>query len=67
MLVWVRNLMGSWVARVFFALLVVVFIFWGVSNVFTMAGSPNAVATVAAQPVDVSVVQAAYQRALNQY
>ncbi|WP_081822171.1 SurA N-terminal domain-containing protein [Acidocella facilis] len=67
MLVWVRNLMGSWVARVFFALLVVVFIFWGVSNVFTMAGSPNAVATVAGQPVDVSVVQAAYQRALNQY
>ncbi|MGE4482295.1 SurA N-terminal domain-containing protein [Acidocella sp.] len=67
MLVWVRNLMASWVARIFFVLLIVIFVFWGVSNVFTLTGSPTAVATVAGKPVDISVVQAAYQRALNQY
>ncbi len=67
MLVLVRNLMGSWVARGFFALLVIVFIFWGVSNVFTLTGSPSAVATVGGKPIDISVVQAGYQRALNQY
>ncbi len=67
MLVWVRNLMGSWVARGFFALLIVVFVFWGISNVFTLTGSPTAVATVGGKPIDISVVQAAYQRALNQY
>lgn len=66
MLVWVRNLMGSWVARVFFALLIVVFVFWGVSNVFTLTGSPTAVATVAGKPVDISTVQAIYQRELSQ-
>ncbi|MDE1882741.1 MAG: SurA N-terminal domain-containing protein [Rhodospirillales bacterium] len=66
MLVWVRNLMESWVARGFFALLVVVFVFWGISNVFTLTGSSTAVATVAGQPIDASEVQAGYQRALNQ-
>jgi peptidyl-prolyl cis-trans isomerase D len=65
MLVWVRNLMESWVARGFFALLVVVFVFWGVSNVFTLTGSSTAVATVAGTPVDISAVQAVYQRAVN--
>ena len=59
--------MESWVARGFFALLVVVFVFWGISNVFTLTGSSTAVAVVAGKPVDVSVVQAGYQRALNQY
>jgi len=67
MLVWVRNLMGSWVARGFFALLIVIFIFWGVSNVFTLTGSPTAVAMVGGKPIDISVVQAGYQRALAQY
>ncbi|WP_298223414.1 peptidylprolyl isomerase [Acidocella sp.] len=66
MLVWVRNLMESWVARGFFALLVVVFVFWGISNVFTLTGSATAVATVAGKPIDVSVVQADYQRQLSQ-
>lgn len=66
MLVWVRNLMGSWVARGFFALLIVVFVFWGISNVFTLTGSPTAVATVGGKPVDISLVQALYQRELNQ-
>ncbi len=52
-------------ARGFFALLVVVFVLWGISNVFTLTGSSTAVATVSGQPVDASEVQADYQRALS--
>lgn len=66
MLVWVRKLMSNWVARFFFALLIVGFVFWGVSNVLTLAGSNTAVATVSGTPVDISTVQVAYQAALNQ-
>ncbi len=66
MLVSVRKLLDNWIARIFFALLVLVFVFWGISNVVTMAGSSTAVAEVAGQPVDISVVQQAYQSALAQ-
>jgi peptidyl-prolyl cis-trans isomerase D len=58
--------MESWVARGFFALLVAVFVFWGISNVFTLTGGSSSVARVGGKPVDVSLVQAAYQSALNQ-
>ena len=66
MLVWVRKLMSNWVARIFFALLIVVFIGWGISNVLTLTGSNTTVARVGGTPIDASVVQAAYQAALNQ-
>ncbi len=66
MIVWVRKLLENWVARGFFALLVIGFVFWGISNVTTLIGSNTAVANVNGQEVDVSAVQAAYQRALNQ-
>src|SRR3984957_8894503 len=66
MLVWVRKLLENWVARGFFALLVAVFVFWGISNVVSLVGSDTAIAHVDGKPVDVSLVQAAYQRALNQ-
>jgi peptidyl-prolyl cis-trans isomerase D len=66
MLVSVRKLLENWIARVFFALLVFVFVFWGISNVVTMIGSNTAVAEVGGQPVDISVVQRAYQAALAQ-
>lgn len=66
MLVWVRKLLENWVARGFFALLVMVFVFWGISNVVTLIGSNTAVAHVGGRLVDVSTVQAAYQKALNQ-
>ena len=65
MLVWVRKLLESWVARGFFALLVVMFLFWGISNVLTLVGGQTAVAWVAGKPVDISAVQAAYQKALE--
>jgi peptidyl-prolyl cis-trans isomerase D len=66
MLVWVRKLLENWIARGFFALLVMVFVFWGISNVVTLIGSNTAVAHVGGGLVDVSTVQAAYQKALNQ-
>ena len=66
MIVWVRKLLENWVARGFFALLVIGFVFWGISNVTTLIGSNTAVAHVNGQEVDVAAVQAAYQRALNQ-
>jgi len=66
MLVWVRNLMSSWVARGFFGLLIAVFVLWGISNVFTLTGGSTTVAHVAGQPVDMAAVQAAYQAGLNQ-
>ena len=66
MLVSVRKLLENWIARVFFALLVLVFVFWGISNVVTMIGNNTAVAEVAGHPVDIAVVQQAYQAALAQ-
>ncbi|HUW80788.1 MAG TPA: SurA N-terminal domain-containing protein [Acidocella sp.] len=65
MLAWVRKLLESWIARGFFVVLVAVFVFWGVSNVVTLVGSNTAVAHIGGKPVDISVVQAAYQTALN--
>ena len=61
-----RKLLDNWIARAFFVLLVVVFVFWGVSNVLTMRSASNSVATVGGQPVDASVLQTAYQAQLQQ-
>ena len=61
-----RKLLENWVARILFVLLFLVFVFWGISNVVTLIGGNSAVAHVAGRPVDVSVVQAEYQKELNQ-
>jgi peptidyl-prolyl cis-trans isomerase D len=66
MLSWFRKLLENWIARVFFGLLVVVFVFWGISNVVTLVGSSTDIAHVGGQPVDISLVQAEYQNKLNQ-
>ena len=66
MLVWVRKIMSNWVARGLIGLLVAVFVLWGISNVFTLAGGGTSIAHVAGKPVDITAVQAAYQAALNQ-
>jgi peptidyl-prolyl cis-trans isomerase D len=58
--------MENWVARVFFVLLFLVFVFWGISNVVTLIGSNSAVAHVGGKPVDISLLQAEYQKALTQ-
>jgi peptidyl-prolyl cis-trans isomerase D len=66
MLAWFRKLLENWIARVFFGALVIVFVFWGISNVVTLVGNGTTVAHVAGKPVDISVVQAEYQNELNQ-
>jgi peptidyl-prolyl cis-trans isomerase D len=67
MLYWVRSLKGSWIARVFAAGMMIVFIAWGASSALPlMTGGGTAVAHIGGKPVDVSQVQAEYQRALNQ-
>jgi peptidyl-prolyl cis-trans isomerase D len=66
MLVWVRKLLENWVARVFFALLIAIFVFWGVSGVVTLIGNNTAVAHAAGHAIDITAVQAQYQKALDQ-
>jgi peptidyl-prolyl cis-trans isomerase D len=66
MLAWFRKLLANWIARVFFGALVIVFVFWGISNVATLVSSSTTIATVAGHPVDISAVQAEYQNQLNQ-
>jgi peptidyl-prolyl cis-trans isomerase D len=59
-----RSLLEHWIARVLFVLLFVAFVFWGASNVLTLVGSGSAVAHVAGQPVDMSLLQSEYQKEL---
>ena len=66
MIVGVRNFMESWVARIFFALLVAMFVLWGISNVFNLPTGNGAVAVVAGKAVSLDAVQTEYQRLLNQ-
>lgn len=66
MIVWVRNFMESWAARIFFALLVAMFVLWGISNVFNLPTGNGAVAVVGGKAVSLDAVQADYQRLLNQ-
>ncbi|MDR3521541.1 MAG: SurA N-terminal domain-containing protein [Acidocella sp.] len=66
MLYWVRSLKGSWIARVFSVLLMLVFVAWGASSALPlMTGGVTAVAHIGGKPVDISEVQAEYQSELN--
>lgn len=67
MLNWVRQLKGSWIARIFSVLMILVFVAWGASSALPMLeGGSTAVAHISGKPVDVSLVQAEYQTELNQ-
>jgi peptidyl-prolyl cis-trans isomerase D len=66
MLAWFRKLLSNWIARVFFGALVVVFVFWGISNVVTLVSSSTTIARVGGKPVDISAVQAEFQNELSQ-
>ncbi|MDE8345921.1 MAG: peptidylprolyl isomerase [Acidocella sp.] len=66
MLVWVRKLLDNWLAKGFFILLALVFVFWGISNVVTLVGSNTAIAHVNGKAIDIAAVQAEYQAAFNQ-
>jgi len=62
----IRKLLDNWVARVFFGGLIVIFVFWGISNVQSLVGGDTAVAHIGGKPVDVSEVQAEYEQELKQ-
>jgi peptidyl-prolyl cis-trans isomerase D len=64
MLLWIRKLQESWIARIFFGLLILGFVFWGASSALTLMSANTAVATVDGQPIQVTQVQDEYQRAL---
>jgi peptidyl-prolyl cis-trans isomerase D len=61
-----RKLLENWIARIFFTLLILVFLFWGISNVVTLIGNNSAVAHLGGKAIDISVVQAEYQKELTQ-
>lgn len=62
-----RHALGTWPARLFFGLLVVVFVIWGIGDVFRNGfGDDAAVATVAGKSVDINEVSETYRRQLSQ-
>ena len=66
MLATFRRHLNTWVAKVFFALLVGVFVLWGVGDVVRNVGVDTSVATVAGQKIELPEVQDAYRRQLAQ-
>ncbi len=66
MLATFRRHLNTWVAKVFFALLVGVFVLWGVGDVVKNVGVDTSVATVAGQKIELPEVQEAYRRQLDQ-
>jgi peptidyl-prolyl cis-trans isomerase D len=60
-----RRHLNSWVARLFFMLLVAVFVLWGVGDVIRNLGKGDgSVATVGGRKIDAPEVQSLYQRQL---
>ncbi len=60
-----RRYTDSWIARVFFILMAVSFIGWGISgDIFRLMGPPTWIAKVGGQAIEVPAFQAEYQRAM---
>ena len=66
MLAMFRRHLNSWVARLFFLLLVATFVLWGVGDVIRNAGTNGALAMVDGHRIDLPEAQEAYQRQLAQ-
>ncbi len=67
MLALFRSHLNSWVARLFFMMLIGTFVLWGVGDVIrNMAGDDGSVATVGGQKIQLPDVQQAYRRQLAQ-
>jgi peptidyl-prolyl cis-trans isomerase D len=67
MLGFFRRMANTWVARVFFMILVAAFGLWGIGDVARNLGQRgNGVGTVGGQPVQMPELQDAYQRQLQQ-
>ncbi len=62
-----RHALTTWPARLFFGLLVVVFVIWGIGDVFKSGfNSDTAIATVSGRSVDSAEVADAYRKQLSQ-
>ena len=61
-----RAFLGTWAAKVFFLLLIGVFVIWGVGDVFTNRPTDTAVATVGRRRIEMDEVADAYRRQLSQ-
>jgi peptidyl-prolyl cis-trans isomerase D len=62
-----RKYTDSWIARIFFILMAVSFVGWGISgDLFRIMGSPTWVAKVGSQTIETQAFEAEFQRALAQ-
>ncbi len=61
-----RAFLNTWAAKVFFLLLIGVFVLWGVGDVFTNRPTDTAVATVGSRRIEMDEVNDAYRRQLSQ-
>jgi peptidyl-prolyl cis-trans isomerase D len=62
-----RRYSESWIARIFFLIMAVSFVGWGISGeLFRMMGSPTWIAKVGGETIEIPTFQAEYQRALAQ-
>jgi peptidyl-prolyl cis-trans isomerase D len=62
-----RRYTDSWIARVFFFIMAVSFVGWGISSdLFRLMGPPSWVAKVGGQTIEIPTFQAEYSKALAQ-
>jgi peptidyl-prolyl cis-trans isomerase D len=62
-----RRFADSWIARIFFIVMAVAFVGWGISgDLFRLMGPPRWVAKVGGQTIEIPAFQAEFQRAMNQ-
>ncbi len=67
MLSLLRRYTDSWIARVFFVIMAVSFVGWGISgDIFRLMGPASWIAKVGGQTIEVPAFQSEYQRALAQ-
>lgn len=67
MLTQFRHFTDSWIARVFFVVMAISFVGWGISgDLFRLMGPPSWIAKVGDQTIEIPAFQAEYQRAMTQ-
>src|SRR5690349_16581561 len=62
-----RRFADSWIARIFFIVMAVAFVGWGISSdLFRLMGPPRWMAKVGGQTIEIPAFQGEFQRAMNQ-
>ena len=62
-----RHFTDSWIAKIFFVIMAVSFVGWGISgDIFRLMGPPSWVAKVGGEPIEIPAFQAQYPQ-LAQY